>query len=74
MDAHFDLTYATHYQIRRMYAMIQGKECKLPLDKIPEGMIPPSEIMQTMVIYRDEVAKIPHALEQLVEKYQSGGV
>ncbi|CAO3593044.1 unnamed protein product [Absidia cylindrospora] len=77
MDSHFDLTYATHYQMRRIFSMAQLHDETLTLDdiypdlekNIPEFAIPPSEVMQTMVLYRDNLDEIPQQLDRLVERY-----
>ncbi|KAI9484672.1 P-loop containing nucleoside triphosphate hydrolase protein [Zychaea mexicana] len=78
MDVHLDLTFATHYQMRRMYRMVLEEGDPSTLDDvysqleqdIPEFVIPPSEIMQIMVLCREHVKDIPAKLRRLTEKYQ----
>ncbi|KAI8380999.1 P-loop containing nucleoside triphosphate hydrolase protein [Radiomyces spectabilis] len=78
MDVHLHLTYATHYQIRRIYTMVIGTEDGSTLDniyaefeqEIPEFVIPPSEIMQTMVAYRHQKESIRRKLRHIAQKYK----
>ncbi|RGB40430.1 P-loop containing nucleoside triphosphate hydrolase protein, partial [Rhizophagus diaphanus] len=53
MDVHLDLGYCTHYQIRKMYKTIsENPKVEFPkdiLEKIPERLLPPCEVMMTMV-------------------------
>lgn len=77
MDIDLELTYATHYQMRRMYRMVLDDGDTSTLDsiypdlpkEIPEFVVPPSEIMQTMVLYRQRVEEIPDKLRRLAHKY-----
>ncbi|KAI8077710.1 P-loop containing nucleoside triphosphate hydrolase protein [Halteromyces radiatus] len=77
MDTHLDLTLATHYQMRRIFSMIQLHDNGLTLDDIfpeleammPEFIIPPSEVMRTMVLYRENLDEIPQQLKLLAETY-----
>ncbi|ORY89960.1 P-loop containing nucleoside triphosphate hydrolase protein [Syncephalastrum racemosum] len=77
MDIDLELTYATHYQMRRMYRMVLDDDDTSTLDaiypdleqEIPEFVVPPSEIMQIMVLYRRRVEEIPDKLRRLVHKY-----
>ncbi|KAF7732305.1 hypothetical protein EC973_005201 [Apophysomyces ossiformis] len=77
MDVHLELALATHYQMRHMYRMVveEGQQSTLDdiypdfCDDVPEFLIPPSEIMQTMIVYRDQLTAIPDQLKMLVTKY-----
>lgn len=79
MDIHLDLTYATWYQMRRIYKMIVEEDDMSDLDSIypnlekemPEFIIPPSEIMQIMVLCRNNRKDIPKKLQKLAKKYAS---
>ena len=79
MDIHLDLTFATHYQMRQMYRMVMDEDDDSTLDEIypqlekevPEFVIPPSEIMQVMVLCREHTKEIPRKLQDLTEKYQA---
>lgn len=79
MDIHLDLSYSTHYQIRRMYGIVhQDCDRNSSLDdvypdlerEIPEYLIPPSEIMQIMVACRESTDDIPTKLRELVQRYK----
>ncbi|KAG2218637.1 hypothetical protein INT45_000810 [Circinella minor] len=78
MDIHLDLTFATHYQMRRMYRMVMEEDDNSTLDQVypqlekdvPEFVIPPSEIMQIMVLCREHTEDIPKKMKDLIEKYQ----
>lgn len=79
MDIHLDLRYATFYQMRRIYKMVMDQDDPSTLDdiypnlgkEIQEFVIPPSEIMQVMVLCRNKKNRIeiPRKLKQLNEKY-----
>lgn len=79
MDVRLELTYATHYQMRRMYRMVVDEDDKTELDdifptlqdEIPEFVIPPSEVMQIMVQYRSHSKKIAEKLRSLAIQYQN---
>ncbi|GBB83679.1 hypothetical protein RclHR1_10380002 [Rhizophagus clarus] len=74
MDVHLDLGYCTHYQIEKMYKSVsENSEAKFPkeiLEKIPEKLLPPCEVMMTMVLYRNEIDLIPEKIYELVAKYK----
>src|SRR6185437_355284 len=67
------LGYSSHYQIQKMYRSVVEDETKsFPSDvmaKIPEGLLPPCEVMMTMVLYRKEPEIIPVKIYELVDKY-----
>lgn len=77
MDVHLVLTYATFYQMRSIYRMVMDEDDTSTLDDIypdlekdmREGIIPPSEIMQIMVLYRNNTKAIPQELVRLMEHY-----
>lgn len=75
MDVHLELGYSTHYQMRRIYEMVMDDSSKLDdvypsfENEIPEFVVPPSEIMQIMVLYRQDTALIPSNLKQIAGKY-----
>ncbi|RHZ59953.1 hypothetical protein Glove_360g160 [Diversispora epigaea] len=73
-DLHLDLGYATHYQIAKMYSsVIEDPKAQFPseiMSKIPEHLLPPCEIMMTMVLYRNEKLIIPQKILELVKKYE----
>jgi ATP-dependent 26S proteasome regulatory subunit len=77
MDIHLDLTFATFYQMRRIYKMIIEQDDTSNLDslypnlenEITEFIIPPSEIMQIMVLCRKNRNDIPNKLLKLNKKY-----
>lgn len=79
MDIHLDLSYSTHYQIRRMYGIVH-QDCDRNSslddvypdleDEIPEYLVPPSEIMQVMVACRENIQEIPAKLRELVRRYK----
>ncbi|KAG0193766.1 hypothetical protein DFQ28_003437 [Apophysomyces sp. BC1034] len=79
MDVHLELTFATHYQMRRIYRMVVDEDNQSTLDDVypgfseyvPEFLIPPSEIMQAMVLCRDRLTAIPDQLDMLVKKYHA---
>jgi SpoVK/Ycf46/Vps4 family AAA+-type ATPase len=75
MDVHLDLGYCTHYQIRKMYKSVaENQEAEFPkeiLEKIPERLLPPCEVMMTMVLYRNEIDLIPEKIYELVAKYKN---
>ncbi|KAI8138927.1 P-loop containing nucleoside triphosphate hydrolase protein [Fennellomyces sp. T-0311] len=81
MDIHLDLTFATHYQMRQMYRMVLDDDDPSTLDEIypkleqevSEFVIPPSEIMQTMVSCRENTKDIPDKIRLLIQKYQQDG-
>ncbi|CAG8665154.1 16635_t:CDS:2 [Cetraspora pellucida] len=74
MDVHLNLEYCTHYQIRKMYrSIVENQKAEFPenvLQKIPENLLPPCEVMMTMVLYRNEISHIPEKVLELVEKYK----
>ncbi|KAI9030756.1 P-loop containing nucleoside triphosphate hydrolase protein [Phycomyces nitens] len=77
MDIHLELSYATHHQMRKIYRMVMEDDDTSQLDDIcpdlttiPEFLIPPSEIMQVMVLFRHQVGSIPIQLKELVQKYR----
>ncbi|CAJ0830835.1 2489_t:CDS:2 [Entrophospora sp. SA101] len=74
MDVHLDLGYCTHYQIRKMYKNItENPNAEFPqefLDKIPEKLLPPCEVMMTMLLYRKEIDILPEKVFDLTRKYQ----
>ncbi|RGB42339.1 P-loop containing nucleoside triphosphate hydrolase protein, partial [Rhizophagus diaphanus] len=53
MDVQLNLGYCTHYQIEKMYkSVVENPEAKFPhdiLEKIPENLLPPCEVMMTMI-------------------------
>ena len=75
MDVHLDLGYCTHYQIRKMYKSIaENPEIEFPkdiLEKIPEKLLPPCEVMMTMVLYRNDIDNIPEKIHELAIKYEN---
>jgi SpoVK/Ycf46/Vps4 family AAA+-type ATPase len=82
MDIHLDLRYATYYQMRRIYKMVIDQEDdESSLDgiypnlekEIKEFVVPPSEIMQVMVLCRSKKNRmeIPRKIIQLNEKYNN---
>lgn len=79
MDIRLELTYATRYQMRRMYRMVMEKDDDSGLDdifptlqdEIAEFIIPPSEVMQIMVQYRAQTEKIPKKLRSLAIQYHN---
>lgn len=82
MDVHLELTYATHYQMRRMYRMVVDDDDESELDdiyphladEIPEFTIPLREIMQTMVLCRGRLNEIPDRLRTLSKRYSTESV
>ncbi|KAI9247203.1 P-loop containing nucleoside triphosphate hydrolase protein [Phascolomyces articulosus] len=78
MDIHLDLTFATHYQICQMFRMVMDEDDDSTLNdiypqlekEIPEFVIPPSEIMQIMVLCREHTKDIPDKLRDLTKKYR----
>src|SRR5437763_9583223 len=75
MDVHLNLGYCTHYQIKKMYKNItENSKAEFPqeiLDKIPERLLPPCEVMTTMILYRKEIDIIPEKILELTRKYQN---
>ncbi|CAJ0920045.1 9872_t:CDS:2 [Entrophospora sp. SA101] len=75
MDLHLELGYCTHYQIRKMYKNItENPKAEFPqefLDKIPEKLLPPCEVMMTMLLYRKEIDILPEKVFELTYKYQN---
>ncbi|PKY56809.1 hypothetical protein RhiirA4_549400 [Rhizophagus irregularis] len=73
MDVQLNLGYCTHYQIKKMYrSVIENPEAEFPqdiLEKIPEKLLPPCEVMMTMILYRSEIDLIPQKIYELVAKY-----
>jgi hypothetical protein len=74
MDVHLNLGYCTHYQITKMYKTIsENPKAEFPkdiLEKIPERLLPPCEVMMTMVLYRNDIHLIPEKIYELVLKYK----
>ncbi|GBC09587.1 hypothetical protein RclHR1_00090021 [Rhizophagus clarus] len=74
MDVHLNLGYCTRYQIRKMYkAVCENPEAEFPkeiLEKIPERLLPPCEVMMAMVLYRNDIHLIPEKIYELVLKYK----
>ncbi|CAG8501238.1 7796_t:CDS:2 [Ambispora gerdemannii] len=74
MDVRLDLGYCTHYQINKMYqSILEDKIAEFPkeiLDKIPERILPPCEVMMKMVLYRSEPELIPENVLELVDIYR----
>ncbi|CAG8728467.1 11189_t:CDS:2, partial [Funneliformis caledonium] len=73
MDVHLELGYCTHYQIKKMFkGVVENPEVEFPrdiLEQIPERLLPPCEVMMTMVLYRNEIDMIPQKIYELVSKY-----
>jgi hypothetical protein len=72
MDLHLQLKYATHHQMEHIYRLVGG-DGLLELypefrRDIPEFVIPPSEIMQLMVLLRNNKHLIPQQLQDLASK------
>ncbi|KAK9762072.1 hypothetical protein K7432_012532 [Basidiobolus ranarum] len=77
MDLKIELGYCTHYQIQNMYSsVLEDPETRLDenilKEKVPEGLLPPCEVMTCMVLYRRTPEIIPDKLLELVEKFQKG--
>ncbi|RUS29420.1 hypothetical protein BC938DRAFT_480681 [Jimgerdemannia flammicorona] len=79
MDLRLELGYCTHYQIQKMYRTVLEEEDVdindvLPNfeSKVPEYLLPPCEVMQTMVLYRGEREMIGQKLMELVRAAQEG--
>ncbi|CAG8704086.1 15077_t:CDS:2 [Dentiscutata erythropus] len=74
MDVHLNLEYCTHYQIKKMYrSVVEDSKAEFPediLQKIPERLLPPCEVMMTMVLYRNDIELIPEKVCDLVKKYK----
>ncbi|CAG8845473.1 8368_t:CDS:2, partial [Gigaspora margarita] len=74
MDVHLNLEYCTHYQINKMYrSVVENPKAEFPKDilqQIPERLLPPCEVMMTMVLYRNDVDLIPEKVFELVKKYK----
>ncbi|CAB4480610.1 uncharacterized protein OCT59_012520 [Rhizophagus irregularis] len=74
MDVQLNLGYCTHYQIEKMYkSVVENPEAEFPhdiLEKIPENLLPPCEVMMTMILYRSEIDLIPEKIYELVAKYK----
>ncbi|KAG2175197.1 hypothetical protein INT44_007685 [Umbelopsis vinacea] len=72
MDLHLQLKYATHHQMEHIYRLVGGDSLlELYPDlrrEIPECVIPPSEIMQLMVLLRNNKHLIPQQLQELASK------
>ncbi|CAG8459583.1 11736_t:CDS:2 [Diversispora eburnea] len=75
MDLKLNLGYATHYQINKMYrSVVEDPNVEFPKDimnQIPERLLPPCEVMMSMVLYREEIDLIPKKILELVEKYKN---
>jgi hypothetical protein len=73
MDVQLNLGYCSHYQIKKMYkSVVENPEAEFPqdiLEKIPEKLLPPCEVMMTMILYRSEIDLIPQKIYELVAKY-----
>jgi SpoVK/Ycf46/Vps4 family AAA+-type ATPase len=74
MDVHLNLGYCSHYQIKKMFrSVVENPEIEFSqdiLEKIPENLLPPCEVMMTMVLYRNEIELIPQKVYELVAKYK----
>ncbi|CAG8662229.1 8999_t:CDS:2 [Rhizophagus irregularis] len=74
MDVHLNLGYCTCYQINKMYKIIsENPKVEFPeyiIEKIPERLLPPCEVMMTMVLYRNDIHLIPEKVYELVIKYK----
>jgi hypothetical protein len=72
MDLHLQLKYATHHQIQHIYSLVGGGALEDVYPdfrrEIPELVIPPSEIMQLMVLLRNNKHLIQQQLRELVIK------
>ncbi|KAI8986429.1 P-loop containing nucleoside triphosphate hydrolase protein [Pilobolus umbonatus] len=77
MDLHLQMTYSTHHQMEGIYNMIKAEDDTSKLvdiypdykEDLPEMKIPPSEIMQVMVLCRNKKELIPGKMRQLIRKY-----
>ncbi|CAG8716661.1 175_t:CDS:1, partial [Dentiscutata heterogama] len=71
MDVHLHLSYCTRYQIKKMYKNVCGKEEKIfpdeILNKIPEKVLAPCNVMVKMMSLRNELDKIPQEICELVK-------
>ncbi|GES81310.1 P-loop containing nucleoside triphosphate hydrolase protein [Rhizophagus clarus] len=74
MDVRLNLGYCSHYQIKKMFkSVVENPEIEFSqeiLEKIPENLLPPCEVMMTMVLYRNEIERIPQMVYELVAKYK----
>ncbi|CAG8514482.1 9430_t:CDS:2 [Rhizophagus irregularis] len=74
MDVHLNLGYCSHYQIKKMFkSVVENSKIEFSqdiLEKIPENLLPPCEVMMTMVLYRNEIELIPQKIYELVAKYK----
>jgi hypothetical protein len=72
MDLHLQLNYATHHQMEHIYRLVGGNSLEEIYpdfrEEIPEFIIPPSEIMQLMVLLRNNNHLIPQQLKELAIK------
>ncbi|CAG8557839.1 20551_t:CDS:2, partial [Racocetra persica] len=72
MDVHLDLGYCSHYQISKMYMNITNKKfLNNILEKIPKRLLPPCDVMITMISHRNDSKIIPIKIFELVEKYST---
>ena len=77
MDVHLELGYCTHYQIKKLFERvtnISNISC-IDMDKIPEDLIPPCDLMSIMTLYRDvkvnNLNNIMDKIIELVKNYQN---
>ncbi|RHZ35705.1 AAA family ATPase [endosymbiont GvMRE of Glomus versiforme] len=84
MDIHMKLDHCTHYQIKKMYKqtyklMNEDDSAKIDvpsefpaeiLSQIPERKLPPCEVMEVMISYRESMKDIPMKVLELVRKMQ----
>ncbi|KAG2183368.1 hypothetical protein INT43_006374 [Umbelopsis isabellina] len=70
MDLHLELKYATHYQMKHIFRLVTESELEHVYpgfeQEIPEFVLPPSEVMQCMVLLRNSTHLIPDHLRELV--------
>ncbi|CAG8517774.1 35329_t:CDS:2 [Gigaspora margarita] len=71
MNMHLNLEYCTHYQISKMYQNVTNKNFPINiLKKIPDRILPPCDVMITMISHRNDYDLIPNKILELAEKYQ----
>jgi SpoVK/Ycf46/Vps4 family AAA+-type ATPase len=70
MDLHLELKYATHYQMKHIFRLVTEIDLEHIYpdfeQEIPEFVLPPSEVMQCMVLLRNSTHLIPEHLRELV--------
>ncbi|ORX92088.1 hypothetical protein K493DRAFT_303598 [Basidiobolus meristosporus CBS 931.73] len=76
MDLKIEMGYCSHYQIQKMYSSVmRNAEAQINqafLDGyVPEGLLPPCEVMTCFVLYRRTPKVIPEMLSQLVSKFKT---